>query len=47
MADALDSGSSEVTLVWVQLPSSAYTPQTKVWGFFAVARLNPWFNLAE
>ncbi len=23
MADALDSGSSEVTLVWVQLPSSA------------------------
>ena len=23
MADALDSGSSEVTLVWVQLPSTA------------------------
>ena len=28
MADALDSGSSEVTLVWVQLPSSAWFIKT-------------------
>ena len=28
MADALDSGSSEVTLVWVQLPSTAFDEKT-------------------
>ena len=34
MADALDSGSSEVTLVWVQLPSTALNPQTDGLGIF-------------
>ena len=45
MADALDSGSSEVTLVWVQLPSSAWFIKTwvekesQVDSFFALCNM--------
>ncbi len=47
MADALDSGSSGVTPVWVQVPSSAVQKRMttrKGWSFFFVAKspLNPW-----
>ena len=42
MADALDSGSSEVTLVWVQLPSTASIPRTFVRGIFAVGDIPPY-----
>ena len=48
MADALDSGSSEVTLVWVQLPSSAWFIKTwvekesQVDSFFAL--WNMWYT---
>ena len=34
MADALDSGSSEVTLVWVQLPSTAFKNQEYIFLIF-------------
>ena len=46
MADALDSGSSGVTPVWVQVPSSAGTRKTisNEMVFLVVAKrpLNPW-----